>query len=331
RSAVRARSRVANPALDRVDEGVRILGWDCRRVVESRLNHGRHGDRLTRLLDEVDDGRDHLGLAPGVPGDRAHQIEQRHVERHVRSSVGYRCPPARPRVRGFRAHCTLNCCWTTLLAPWASVAVTRRVPLPLTCRSAICAAKEPALVRVRVVWRRDVPRPFKMSSVIVAGSDTVRWSVSRRPLPRSVRFTMAGRSSIETVGGVFATTRVVVVVELVVVEVVVVVGRVVVVLALVGVGLVVVRGGGVVVVVVGGGVVVVEEEVVVVVVGGRVVLVVVVGGRVVVVEEEVVVVVGVELRSADSRATKASWPPRKAPCAPPAVPGKTGDAVKPAM
>jgi hypothetical protein len=60
---------------------------------------------------------------------------------------------------------------------------------------------------------------------------------------------------------------------------------------------------------------VVEEEVLVVVVGGRV----------------VEVVVGVELRSADSRATKASRPPPGAPCAPPAVPGKTGDAVKPAM
>src|SRR5262249_60548822 len=101
-----------------------------------------------------------------------------------------------------------------------------------------------------------------MSSVIVAGSDTVRWSVSRRPLPRSVRFTMAGRSSIETVGGVFATTRVVVVVELVVVELVVVVGRVVVVLLVVELVLVVV---------------------------GRVVLAVGVGGRVVVVGWVVVV------------------------------------------
>jgi hypothetical protein len=60
--------------------------------------------------------------------------------------------------------------------------------------------------------------------VIVAGSDTVIWSVSTRPLARSLRFTMSGRSSIEMVGGVFATTRFVVVVELVVVELVVVVG-----------------------------------------------------------------------------------------------------------
>src|SRR5262249_2228310 len=96
-------------------------------------------------VDEVDDGRDHLALAPGVRGDRAHQIEQRHLERHVRSSVGYRCPPARPRVRGFRAHCTLNCCWTTLLAPWASVAVTRRVTLPLPGGGGTWAAREPAL------------------------------------------------------------------------------------------------------------------------------------------------------------------------------------------
>jgi hypothetical protein len=155
-----------------------------------------------------------------------------------------------------------------------------------------------------------------MSSVIVAGSDTVMWSVSRRPLPRSVRFTTAGRSSIETVGGVFVTGRLVVVVELVVVElVVVVVGRVVVVLLVVELVLVVVG-----------------RVVLVVVVGGRVVLVVVVGGRVVVVEEEVVVVVGVELRSADSRATNPSrLPPPGAPCAPPAVPGNTGDAVKPTM
>src|SRR5215475_13658572 len=198
-------------------------------------------------------------------------------------------------------HCALNCCSTTLLAPSTSVAVARRVTLPLTCRSEICASKEPALVRVRVVWRRDVPRPFKMSSVIVAGSDTVRWSVSRRPLPRSVRFTMAGRSSIETVGGVFATTRVVVVVEVVVVElVVVVVGRVVVVLLVVEVvGTVVVVE--LVVVVVGARVVVVEDDVdvvvdelvveLVLVVVGRVVLVVVVDGLVVVVDVVVVDVV----------------------------------------
>src|SRR5262245_22768693 len=184
-----------------------------------------------------------------------------------------RCPPARFRVRRRSVHCALNCCSTTVLAPWASVAVTRRVTLPLTCRSEICAAKEPALVRVRVVRRSNVPRPLRMSSVIVAGSDTVRWSVSRRPLARSVRLTMAGRSSIETVGGVFPTARVVVVVALVVVElVVVVVGRVVVVLLVVE-RVLVVGGRVVLVVVVGGRVVVVDEEVVV---GGRVVLVVVV-------------------------------------------------------
>ena len=118
----------------------------------------------------------------------------------------------------------MNCCSTTLLAPSTSVAVTRRVSGPLRCRSEICASKEPALVRVRVVWRRDVPRPFKMSSVIVAGSDTVMWTVSRRSRPVSFRVTLAGRSSIETVGGVLVTTRLVVVVELVVVELVVVVG-----------------------------------------------------------------------------------------------------------
>src|SRR5262245_60585648 len=197
-------------------------------------------------------------------------------------------------------HCALNCCSTTLLAPWASVAVTRRVTLPLTCRSEICAAKEPALVRVRVVWRRDVPRPFRMSSVIVAGSDTVRCTVSRRPLPRSLRFTTAGRSSIETVGGVFGTTRVVVV-ELVVVElVVVVVGRVVVVLLVVEVVGTVVVGRVVVVLLVVEvvGTVVVGRVVVVVlvveVVGAVVVVVlvvVVVGARVVVVEDDVDVVV----------------------------------------
>src|SRR5262245_6957490 len=116
-----------------------------------------------------------------------------------------------------------------LLAPSASVAVTRRVSVPLRCRREICASKEPALVRVRVVWRRDLPRPFRMSSVIFAGSDTVMWSVSR-PRPVSFRFTLWGRSSIETLGGVFAATRLVDVVELVVVELVVVaVGRVVVV------------------------------------------------------------------------------------------------------
>src|SRR5262245_66117191 len=87
-------------------------------------------------------------------------------------------------------------------------------------------------------------------------------------------------------------------------------------------------------------VVVVVEELVVVVEGSvvveLVVLVVVVVGRVVVVDDEVlvdvvlvvvVVVVGVLLRSADSRATMASWAPAKAICAPPAVPGNTVDAV----
>src|SRR5262249_11765199 len=86
-------------------------------------------------------------------------------------------------------------------------------------------------------------------------------------------------------------------------------------------------------------VVVVVEELVVVVEGSVVVVLVVlvvVVGRVVVVEVEVlvdvvlvvvVVVVGVLLRSADSRATMASWAPAKAICAPPAVPGNTVDAV----
>jgi hypothetical protein len=87
--------------------------------------------------------------------------------------------------------------------------------------------------------------------VIVAGSDAVMWRVSRRPLSRSFRFTLSGRSSIETVGGVFTTTGLVVVV----------VGRVVVVLLVVEVV----------------GTVVVVELVVelVLVVVGRVVLVVV--------------------------------------------------------
>src|SRR5215813_13498332 len=89
------------------------------------------------------------------------------------------------------------------------------------------------------------------------------------------------------------------------------------------------------------GIVVVVVDELVVVVEGRVVVelvvvVVVVVGRVVVVDDEVlvvvgrvvVVVVGVFVRSADSRATNASRPPPGAPCAPPAVPGKTGDAVK---
>src|SRR5262245_27581640 len=87
-------------------------------------------------------------------------------------------------------------------------------------------------------------------------------------------------------------------------------------------------------------VVVVEEVVVVVlVVVARVVLVVVLVGRVVVVDDEVVVVVGrvvvvvvgLELRSADSCATNASCAPPGPPWAAPAVPGRTGDSVKPAM
>src|SRR5262249_48201961 len=90
------------------------------------------------------------------------------------------CPPARP-VRGYAGlHCALNCCSTTLLAPSTSVAVTRRVSFPLRCRSEIWASKEPGLVRVRVDWRRDAARALRMSSVIVAGSDTVMWSLSRR-------------------------------------------------------------------------------------------------------------------------------------------------------
>src|SRR5262249_8834517 len=87
------------------------------------------------------------------------------------------------------------------------------------------------------------------------------------------------------------------------------------------------------------GIVVVVEELVVVVEGNVVVelvVLVVVVGRVVVVDDEVlvdvvlvvvVVVVGVSLRSADSRATMASWAPAKAIWAPPAVPGNTVDAV----
>src|SRR5262245_19510073 len=87
------------------------------------------------------------------------------------------------------------------------------------------------------------------------------------------------------------------------------------------------------------GIVVVVEELVVVVEGSVVVelvVLVVVVGRVVVVDDKVlvdvvlvvvVVVVGVLLRSADSRATMASWAPAKAICAPPAVPGNTVDAV----
>jgi hypothetical protein len=47
--------------------------------------------------------------------------------------------------------------------------------------------------------------------------------VSSRPGPSSFRLTLSGRSSIETVGGVFATMTVVVVDEVVVVELVVVV------------------------------------------------------------------------------------------------------------
>src|SRR5262244_648818 len=78
-------------------------------------------------------------------------------------------------------------------------------------------------------------------------------------------------------------------------------------------------------------VVVVVEELVVVVEGSVVVELVVL--VVVVVDDEVlvdvvlvvVVVVGVSLRSADSRATMASWAPAKAICAPPAVPGNTVD------
>src|SRR5262249_10304186 len=237
------------------------------------------------------------------------------------------------------AHCALNCCSTTVLAPSMSVAVTRRVTLPLTCRSEIWVAKEPALVRVRVVWRRDLPRPLRMSSVIVAGSDTVRWSVSRRPLARSVRLTMAGRSSIETVGGVFVTTRFVVVVELVVVEVVVVVvGRVVVVLLVVDVvGTVVVVE--LVVVVVGARVVVVEDDVdvvvdevvveLVLVVVGRVVLVVVVDGLVVLVDV-VVVDVLVDAVSVSAAAT-ASRRPKPVASSKPGAPTSTAPPVSAAF
>src|SRR5262249_39823631 len=69
-------------------------------------------------------------------------------------------------------------------------------------------------------------------------------------------------------------------------------------------------------------VVVVVEEIVVVVEGSVVVELVVL--------VVVVVVVGVLLRSADSRATKASWTPPKATWPPPPVPGNTVDEVKPA-
>src|SRR5262245_61422916 len=71
------------------------------------------------------------------------------------------------------AYCALNCCSTTALAPSTSVAVTRRVSLPLACLSEICPSKEPALVWSRVTWRRDCPLLFRISRVIVAGSDTV--------------------------------------------------------------------------------------------------------------------------------------------------------------
>jgi len=163
------------------------------------------------------------GLAIGTVGEisaRARSSADGEHETHNRAGGVRR----RGFVCGYAGlHCALNCCSATLLAPSTSVAVTRRVSLPLRCRSEICASKEPAPVRVRVVRRRDVPRPFRMSSAIVAGSDTVRCSVSMRPLSRSFRFTLSGRSSIEMVGGVFATTGLVVVVELVVVELVVVV------------------------------------------------------------------------------------------------------------
>ena len=43
--------------------------------------------------------------------------------------------------------------------------------------------------------------------MIVAGSDTVSCTVSDRPLVSCFLFTLPGRSSIETVGGVFATTK----------------------------------------------------------------------------------------------------------------------------
>ena len=103
------------------------------------------------------------------------------------------------------------------------------------------------------------------------------------------------------------------------------------------------------VVVVDGRVVVVEDEVLVdVVVVGRLVVVdddvvvvddevLVVVGRVVVVDDEVLVVVGrvvvvevgVEVRSADSSAMKASCAPPGELCAPPMVPGNTADNVNP--
>lgn len=61
-------------------------------------------------------------------------------------------PPtrSRPRSIGPPAYLALNCCSTTALAPSTSVAVARRVSLPLTCFSAIWPVKEPALVRVTV-------------------------------------------------------------------------------------------------------------------------------------------------------------------------------------
>ena len=106
---------------------------------------------------------DGLMVYSGAPITQADHAERRAVRwaqtmqdelahwNRERTARGDTAAPAVSRRRGLArrlagAHLALNCCATTALAPFASVAVTRRVTWPFTCFSEICAAKEPALV-----------------------------------------------------------------------------------------------------------------------------------------------------------------------------------------
>src|SRR5438876_1634806 len=101
----------------------------------------------------------------------------------------------------------LKRCSTTVLALSRSVAVTRSVSLPRRCAREICATKEPAVTRSKTTVRRTLFFLFRISTVTVAGSDTVSWTRSGRPFPSVLIFTVSGRSSIDTTGGVFWTTK----------------------------------------------------------------------------------------------------------------------------
>src|SRR6266566_7150966 len=97
----------------------------------------------------------------------------------------------------------LKRCSTTVLAPSRSVAVTRSVSLPRRCAREICATKEPAVTRSKTTVRRTLFFLFRISTVTVAGSDTVSWTRSGRPSPSVLTLTLSGRSSIDTTGGEF--------------------------------------------------------------------------------------------------------------------------------